>query len=171
MELKEWKNYLDWSKEMAKCKLCGKEVDKNTAFKLSIGTYCCSEEELNRHNELANLVKIGRETLFSLFNSKLTTGNIIFLNSAIKEIITRHNEERFMLLADKCKLELKDNRLFNELDQSNKVKYLVAVMNNKIESQGSAAWSPYLSQLLEPLDRQRNRVPIAPPHRVKNIAT
>ena len=94
----------------------------------------CSEEELNKHNELANLVKIGRETLFSLFNSKLTTGNIIFLNSAIKEIITRHNEERFMLLADKCKLELKDNKLFNELDQSNKVKYLVAVMNNKIES-------------------------------------
>ena len=39
-----------------------------------------------------------------------------------------------MLLADKCKLELKDNKLFNELDQSNKVKYLVAVMNNKIES-------------------------------------
>ena len=119
---------------MAKCKLCGKEVDKNTAFKLSTRTYCCSEEELNKHNELANLVKIGRETLFSLFNSKLTTGNIIFLNSAIKEIITRHNEERFMLLADKCKLELKDNKLFNELDQSNKVKYLVAVMNNKIES-------------------------------------
>ena len=119
---------------MAKCKLCGKEVDKNTAFKLSTKTYCCSEKELNKHNELANLVKIGRETLFSLFNSKLTTGNIIFLNSAIKEIITRHNEERFMLLADKCKLELKDNKLFNELDQSNKVKYLVAVMNNKIES-------------------------------------
>ena len=119
---------------MAKCKLCGKEVDKNTAFKLSTRTYCCSEEELNKHNELANLVKIGRETLFSLFNSKLTTGNIIFLNSAIKEIITRHNEERFMLLADKCKLELKDNKLFNELDQSNKVKYLVAVMNNKMES-------------------------------------
>ena len=119
---------------MAKCKLCGKEVDKNTAFKLSTRTYCCSEEELNKHNELANLVKIGRETLFSLFNSKLTTGNIIFLNSAIKEIITRHNEERFMLLADRCKLELKDNKLFNELDQSNKVKYLVAVMNNKIES-------------------------------------
>ena len=119
---------------MAKCKLCGKEVDKNTAFKLSTRTYCCSEEELNKHNELANLVKIGRETLFSLFNSKLTTGNIIFLNSAIKEIITRHNEKRFMLLADKCKLELKDNKLFNELDQSNKVKYLVAVMNNKIES-------------------------------------
>ena len=119
---------------MAKCKLCGKEVDKNTAFKLSTRTYCCSEEELNKHNELANLVKIGRETLFSLFNSKLTTGNIIFLNSAIKEIVTRHNEERFMLLADRCKLELKDNKLFNELDQSNKVKYLVAVMNNKIES-------------------------------------
>ena len=119
---------------MAKCKLCGKEVDKNIAFKLSIRTYCCSEEELNKHNELANLVKIGRETLFSLFNSKLTTGNIIFLNSAIKEIITKHNEERFMLLADKCKLELKENKLFNELDQSNKVKYLVAVMNNKIES-------------------------------------
>ena len=119
---------------MAKCKLCGKEVDKNTAFKLSTRTYCCSEEELNKHNELANLVKIGRETLFSLFNSKLTTGNIIFLNSAIKEIITRHNEERFMLLADRCKLELKDNKLFNELDQSNKVKYLVAVMNNKMES-------------------------------------
>ena len=119
---------------MAKCKLCGKEVDKNTAFKLSTRTYCCSEEELNKHNELANLVKIGRETLFSLFNSKLTTGNIIFLNSAIKEIITKHNEERFMLLADKCKLELKENKLFNELDQSNKVKYLVAVMNNKIES-------------------------------------
>ena len=119
---------------MAKCKLCGKEVDKNTAFKLSTRTYCCSEEELNKHNEIANLVKIGRETLFSLFNSKLTTGNIIFINSAIKEIITRHNEERFMLLADKCKLELKDNKLFNELDQSNKVKYLVAVMNNKIES-------------------------------------
>ena len=39
-----------------------------------------------------------------------------------------------MLLADKCKLELKDNKLFNELDQSNKVKYLVAVMNNKMES-------------------------------------
>ena len=72
--------------------------------------------------------------MFSLFNSKLATGNIIFLNSAIKEIITRHNEERFMLLADKCKLELKDNKLFNELDQSNKVKYLVAVMSNKIES-------------------------------------
>lgn len=119
---------------MAKCKLCGKEVDKNTAFKLSTRTYCCSEEELNKHNELANLVKIGRETLFSLFNSKLTTGNIIFLNSVIKEIITRHKEERFMLLVDKCKLELKDNKLFNELDQSNKVKYLVAVMNNKIES-------------------------------------
>ena len=119
---------------MAKCKLCGKEVDKNTAFKLSTRTYCCSEEELNKHNELANLVKIGRESLFSLFNSKLTTGNIIFLNSAIKGIITRHNEERFMLLADRCKLELKDNKLFNELDQSNKVKYLVAVMNNKIES-------------------------------------
>ena len=119
---------------MAKCKLCGKEVDKNTAFKLSTRTYYCSEEELNKHNELANLVKIGRETLFSLFNSKLTTGNIIFLNSAIKEIITRHSEERFMLLADRCKLELKDNKLFNELDQSNKVKYLVAVMNNKIES-------------------------------------
>ena len=119
---------------MAKCKLCGKEVDKNTAFKLSTRTYCCSEEELNKHNELANLVKIGRGTLFSLFNSKLTTGNIIFLNSAIKEIIIRHNEERFMLLADRCKLELKDNKLFNELDQSNKVKYLVAVMNNKIES-------------------------------------
>ena len=119
---------------MAKCKLCGKEVDKNTAFKFSTRTYCCSEEELNKYNELANLVKIGRETLFSLFNSKLTTGNIIFLNSAIKEIITRHSEERFMLLADKCKLELKDNKLFNELDQSNKVKYLVAVMNNKIES-------------------------------------
>ena len=119
---------------MAKCKLCGKEVDKNTAFKLSTRTYCCSEEELNKHNELANLVRIGRETLFSLFNSKLTTGNIIFLNSAIKEIITRHSEERFMLLADRCKLELKDNKLFNELDQSNKVKYLVAVMSNKIES-------------------------------------
>ena len=119
---------------MAKCKLCGKEVDKNTAFKLSTRTYCCSEVELNKHNELANLVKIGRESLFSLFNSKLTTGNIIFLNSAIKEIITRHNEERFMLLADRCKLELKDNKLFNELDQSNKVKYLVAVINNKIES-------------------------------------
>ena len=27
---------------MAKCKLCGKEVDKNTAFKLSTRTYCCS---------------------------------------------------------------------------------------------------------------------------------
>ena len=119
---------------MAKCKLCGKEVDKNTAFKLSTRTYCCSEAELNKHNELASLVKIGRETLFSLFNSKLTIGNIIFLNSAIKEIITRHKEERFMSLADKCKLELKDNKLFNELDQSNKVKYLVAVMNNKIES-------------------------------------
>ena len=49
---------------MAECKLCGKEVDKNTAFKLSTRTYCCSEEELNRHNELANLVKIGRETLY-----------------------------------------------------------------------------------------------------------
>ena len=39
-----------------------------------------------------------------------------------------------MLLADKCKKELKDNKLFNELDQSNKVKYLIAVINNKIES-------------------------------------
>ena len=119
---------------MAKCKLCGKEVDKNTAFKLSARTYCCSEDELNKHNELENLVKIGRESLLSLFNSKFTTGNIILFNTAVKEIITKHREERFMLLADKCKKELKDNKLFNELDQSNKVKYLIAVMNNKIES-------------------------------------
>jgi hypothetical protein len=49
---------------MAKCKLCGKEVDKNTAFKLSTRTYCCSEDELNKHNELENLNAVFLSTSF-----------------------------------------------------------------------------------------------------------
>ena len=118
---------------MPKCKICGKEIiNTETAFKVK-RTYYCSEKEYNTHIENENTIKEGREILYSLFFSKLTVNNIVLLNNAIKSIYELYGSMKFKLLAIKCKEILDGNKTFTDMEQNNKIKYLVAVMNNNIE--------------------------------------
>lgn len=144
---------------LVKCKICGKEIEKDIAYNFKGRSYCCDKDEYDLHIKNESLVKEGREIIFNLFYSKLTANNIIMLNKALKTLIDSNGAFKFKELANQCSVIAKTTPIFDKLEQSAKVKYLIAIMNNHIERVKAEDVAPEHVNTFENIEINENVTP------------
>lgn len=118
-----------------KCKCCGKELNRDNAFKVVVNdknTYYCNETEFNSIQHKKEIKDKTYQAIFELFGHKVVNTVLYKEINSIADIFTFDKIYSY-LLSEKFQLEKSLHKPFSS--EYAKIKYLAAILKNNISEQ------------------------------------